>query len=484
MAMDSKKSRYFYIQKQFFTFFIFISLFISVFLVVHYDTDRKFKTDSLNEKLQIFNAFFLEELDLGFSPSQFATMEYLPYKNVRVTLMDLDGNVLFDNRLDTSLIGNLKDRPEVQEALISGTAYVVERKSQSDGVDYFYSAMKGEHLIVRAAIPYTLALRQLLRADLSLLWLVLSILLIAGMVGFFGTRRLSEVIKRLNSFAAKAEKGEYISENERDMLHDELSDISNHIMVLYQRLQKTAEERDKAHQIAFEKEQEKIALKKELTMGINHELKTPVSAVMVCLETLMNCRNLSEEKQMEMLERSYANCERLRNLLLDVSCITRMEEGTLHMQKEPVILNDLVAGLLTEIEDKINASGMSVYVDPKGKKVKILGNIPTLDSLFRNLIDNAIAYSEGKNIYILLKEDREDYCRISVEDDGVGVSPEHLSRLFERFYRVDKGRSRQMGGTGLGLAIVKHAVYFHGGEITVDRSGYGGLKFEFTLMKK
>ena len=114
----------------------------------------------------------------------------------------------------------------------------------------------------------------------------------------------------------------------------------------------------------------------------------------------------------------------------------------------------------------------------------INGNLSLIASIFRNLTENTLAYSGGKNIYISLAENNDDYCRILFEDDGLGVDEGQLSRLFERFYRIDKGRSRQMGGTGLGLSIVKHAVQFLGGIITVENRPTGGLRFEFTLNKK
>ena len=116
-------------------------------------------------------------------------------------------------------------------------------------------------------------------------------------------------------------------------------------------------------------------------------------------------------------------------------------------------------------------------------EVAIEGNISLIGSIFSNLTENAIAYSEGKNIYITLLKNSDEQCCIRFEDDGKGVSSNQLPRLFERFYRVDKGRSRQKGGTGLGLAIVKHAVQFHGGIITVTNRPNGGLRFDFTLKK-
>ena len=115
--------------------------------------------------------------------------------------------------------------------------------------------------------------------------------------------------------------------------------------------------------------------------------------------------------------------------------------------------------------------------------VEIEGNPSLIGSIFRNLADNASAYSGGSDIYIRLLDDTAEEYRISFADNGVGVGEEHLPHLFERFYRVDKGRSRKMGGTGLGLAIVKHAVLFHGGTISVHNRKEGGLEFIFTLKK-
>jgi signal transduction histidine kinase len=117
------------------------------------------------------------------------------------------------------------------------------------------------------------------------------------------------------------------------------------------------------------------------------------------------------------------------------------------------------------------------------EQVVINGNVSLIGSIFRNLTENAIAYSGGKNIFITLMENNDEQCVIRFEDDGKGVEEDQLSRLFERFYRVDKGRSRRMGGTGLGLAIVKHAVQFHGGTVAVSNREEGGLRFEFSLRK-
>ena len=219
-----------------------------------------------------------------------------------------------------------------------------------------------------------------------------------------------------------------------------------------------------------------------LTQNISHELKTPVASIQVCLETLLSGIELTEAKKMELIERCYMNNARLRNLLQDVSLITRMEEGTHMMPKEPVLLNTIIDEISKELELLPDNEKMVLHSN-FNQEVIVNGNLQLIGSIFRNLTENAIAYSGGHNIYINLLENSAHECRISFEDDGRGVDPQKLHRLFERFYRIDKGRSRQIGGTGLGLSIVKHAVQFHGGSISVSNRKTGGLRFEFTLGK-
>jgi signal transduction histidine kinase len=298
---------------------------------------------------------------------------------------------------------------------------------------------------------------------------------------FFATRRLGENIKRLNRFAAKAETGESFDEEE-SFPNDELGSISNHIVQLYAQWQQTIKDRDIAHEARLREEQEKIRIKQQLTNNINHELKTPVASIQVCLETLLSGINLTEEKRQELIERCYTNNERLRRLLEDVSLITRMESGSQLIGKETVNINSIIDESSDELNIMPEDERLYLHAD-FNEQVVMNGNLSLIGSIFRNLTENAIAYSGGKNIYITLMENNEDSCLIRFEDDGRGVEDDQLPRLFERFYRVDKGRSRRMGGTGLGLAIVKHAVQFHGGNVSVTNRTEGGLRFEFSLKK-
>ena len=289
-------------------------------------------------------------------------------------------------------------------------------------------------------------------------------------------------MERLNRFAAKAEKGEAFDEEE-PFPNDELGSISNHIVQLYGQWQQTIKDRDLAHEAALREEKEKIRIKRQLSNNINHELKTPVASIGVCLETLLSGISLTEEKRQDLIERCYAHNERLRRLLNEVSLITRMEDGSALISKEKVVINDMLEEIADELEIMSEEGGMRLHTDFH-EEVVIDGNLSLIGSIFRNLTENAIAYSEGKNIFISLIKNNETECRIRFEDDGVGVEEKQLPRLFERFYRVDKGRSRQKGGTGLGLSIVKHAVLFHGGSIVASNRPGGGLRFDFSLRKQ
>ena len=231
-------------------------------------------------------------------------------------------------------------------------------------------------------------------------------------------------------------------------------------------------------------EQEQALLKKQLTQNIAHELKTPVSSIQGYLETIVNNPTLPREKINAFLERSYAQSNRLAHLLRDISVLTRMEEAPNMIETEPVNLTIMMRNILNEVTLELEEKQITAHnMLPEGLTVQ--GNSSLLYSIFRNLTDNAIAYA-GTHISITIRCFREDerFYYFSFSDTGVGVGPEHLSRLFERFYRVDKGRSRKLGGTGLGLAIVKNAVILHGGTIFAKNTPGGGLEFIFTLSKE
>ena len=207
-----------------------------------------------------------------------------------------------------------------------------------------------------------------------------------------------------------------------------------------------------------------------------------MAAVQGYLETMLANPQLGKEQRTAFLEKSLQQVERLRRLLADVSTITRMDEASQLFRKETVVLNDLIEEEVADMALRPEEQRLRVHVDFPNR-VEVFGSASLLSSIFRNLADNAAAYSGGRDLYIRLLEDTPQYCKILLADNGIGVDEEHLPHLFERFYRVDKGRSRKLGGTGLGLAIVRNAVAFHGGTISVRNRDGGGLEFIFTLRK-
>ena len=401
------------------------------FVGYQYIREKEFKSEFLNAQLQQYNRHLLATVEEGEPYEEYIATHDKPFDELRISIITLTGAVVYDNIISLDSLDNHRGRPEVANALAEGTGYNISRQSTSDGREYFYSATRGERVVVRTAIPYSSTLQDLLKADWSFLVVMISITLVMSVVAYFTTRKLGKDIERVNRYEA---------------------------------------------------EQERNRLKRQLTNNINHELKTPVASIQICLETLLSGINLSEEKRQELIERCYANNDRLRRLLNDVSLITRMEDGSALIGKERVVINDIIDEVAKELEMLPEDERLLLHTD-FSDEVIIDGNPSLIGSIFRNLTENAIAYSEGRNIYISLLENNEKLCRIRFEDDGKGVEQKHLSHLFERFYRVDKGRSRQKGGTGLGLAIVKHAVQFHGGTIIVTNRPNGGLRFEFTLSK-
>ena len=428
MASETKTS---YHKRLFLQLIVFSWTMVLCFVGFQYIREKEYKSEFLNAQLQQYNSHLLTTVEDGEPFEEYIATHDKPFDELRISIITLSGTVVYDNTISLDSLDNHRGRPEIADALTKGSGYNISRQSTSDGREYFYSATRGERAIVRTAIPYSSTLQDLLEADWSFLVVMISITVVMSIVAYFTTRKLGQDIERVNRYEA---------------------------------------------------EQERNRLKRQLTNNINHELKTPVASIQVCLETLLSGINLSEEKRQELIERCYAHSDRLRRLLNDVSLITRMEDGSALIGKEGVVINDIIAEVAKELEMLPEDERLTLHTD-FNDEVIIDGNSSLIGSIFRNLTENAIAYSGGRNIYISLLENDDKMCKIRFEDDGKGVEPRHISHLFERFYRVDKGRSRQKGGTGLGLAIVKHAVQFHGGTITATNRPNGGLRFEFTLYK-
>ena len=390
--------------------------------------------DLLQTRLQEFNKSQLLRTDT-LQLSALGKERTQATDSIRLTIIDLEGNVLYES---TDSLGlrqhpNHLNRPEVQQALSEGSGYAVIRSSATTGIDYFYSAtLIGDSVIVRSALPYNTQLRQSFAADRHYLVAASVISLILLALFLYMTRKMGQT-----------------------------------------------ETQNIELQTKLELEQQYNQYKYQLSHNIAHELKTPVASIQGYLETIIDARKsgtINDEQLTHFLERSYSQSQRLNALVQDISTLNRMSESHT-LERERTDVAALVRNILDEVALKLELQHITVS-NQLPHSLMIDCNASLVYSIFRNLIDNSIAYA-GKDSTISILADGNHCFRYF--DNGPGIPEEHLPRIFERFYRIDKGRSRRLGGTGLGLAIVKNAVLLHGGNIAVSNRKEGGLEFCFSL---
>ncbi len=461
-------------------------LFAVSFSAYQYKREKDFKIDILHSRLQMFNYEMMQSLGReGILDTQ-AFGRYVsshPLEGLRVTIVDKDGRVLQDSsEPDVETLENHRQRAEIAAAFRDGNGYAIKRTSASTQKTYFYSATRFGNLVVRSAVPYSAELTRSLQADNAYLYFALTLTLLLGIVLYCNTSRIGRHIGYLREFAMKAEHGEELDhELERRMPDDELGDISHTVIVLYWKLRHS--------------EEDKVRLKRQLTQNAAHELKTPAASIHGYLESILENPGMPADKRQHFLERCYAQSERMSKLLLDMATLTKLDEsplltGNLAGQAATVVdVAELIRSMLDEMTLDLERHGISTLLSIPDT-ISVRGDRSTLYSIFRNIIDNSLAYATGAShigITCVECEGRErlpnniHYYEFVISDNGTGVDAEHLPHLFERFYRVDKGRSRKAGGTGLGLAIVKNAVAIHSGTVLAETTPGGGLSIRFTL---
>ena len=581
-----KRHRIPFSQRLFWSVFFMFLGFTVCFLLFQYQREREFAQEKLNNVLSNYNYQLFRKCQQSTDINQtvISFMDDIPQKDLRVTIIDPSGDVLFDNS-GTDEFNNHNDRSEVRKARLYNEGFAI-RSSESTGKRYFYSASNIGGYIYRSALPYDPYVRGILTVNKDFIYFMALMTLIFFFVLSRFTFSIGKTISKLRDFALNVEKDrmpavDYVFPN------DELGDISQNIVTLYHRQQKaknelsmereklikhfqyskegfamfTSEGREILSNILFiqfinvisdtqihqvedvtdiaelepirtflnknirnlnrkkkvlresvtidkngkifliecilfldnsyeisindiSRQEEESRMKRQLTQNVSHELKTPVSSIQGYLETILSNPDLSPDKRQFFLERCYSQSTRLTGLLRDISVLNRLDEASEMFDLTEVNITKLIAEIQKEcsqdMEEKHITSEIILPGDPT-----VFGNNSLLYSIFRNLYDNSIAYA-GENIKITVNCYKEDpkYYYFSFSDNGVGIPEEHINRIFERFYRVDKGRSRKIGGTGLGLSIVKNGVNFHKGQISAKSSPGKGVTFFFTLKKK
>ena len=215
---------------------------IACFIVFQYIREKHYKSELISAQLQAYNHNLLETVEYGLSYEDYISTYTKPFDSLRISIITLSGSVVYDNILPLDSLDNHSNRPEILSALKKGSGYHIGRQSTSDGREYFYSATRGERVIVRTAIPYSASLQELLSADWDFLGVIIIISLVMTVLAYLYTKRLGKNIERLNIFASRVEKGEVFDEGEQ-FPNDELGSISNHIVKLYTKLQHTIKDR-------------------------------------------------------------------------------------------------------------------------------------------------------------------------------------------------------------------------------------------------
>lgn len=231
-------------------------------------------------------------------------------------------------------------------------------------------------------------------------------------------------------------------------------------------------------------EQQSQKLKKQMTSNIAHELRTPVTSIRGYLETIIACPDMSPEKKLMFVEKAYNQTLRLTELITDMALISKMEERSEKLRKEEIDLYDVANEVFDEFEEKIAEKG-NIVENMLSPGTHLVANRSLVYTIIRNLVENTLKYAgDGVTMHLECYSKIEKFCYLTYYDTGAGVPEDHLEKIFERFYRIDEGRARDVGGSGLGLSIVKNAVKFHGGSVRVINRQWGGLQFFFSLRRE
>lgn len=455
------------------TVLLLLSVMVLGFISYQYKREKQFKIGILHTRLKDYNHQMAESLGNATNITDSTANAYImrhPLRGLRVTLLNTQGRVLYDNgKTHYSSMSNHLERPEIRSALLNGEGFEINRHSATMNGNYFYAAtyIPTQQLIVRTAIPYDFKLAEHLKADMTYIWITIALSVIIITVFWLYTRRLGKAIAQLRHFAQVVDNGgSYDTGREAAFPDNELGQISQTIVHLYKRMQQIKDEQ--------------LRMKRQLTQNISHELKTPMASIHGYLETIIENPGLSEEQRSSFLERCYAQSERMISLLGDISSLNRMDDMLHSLNMRLLDIAAIVHDIEKEVALQLDAKCMTI-TDTLDAPLPIMGDHSMIYSIFRNLIDNAIAYAgEGTAVVIRCRRE-QDFYHFTLSDNGVGIPPEHLPHIFERFYRVDEGRDRKIGGTGLGLAIVKNAVILHGGTIAAAPVAGGGVAFTFSL---
>lgn len=375
----------------------------------------------------------------------------------RITLIHKDGTVYFDNMVDVSRLENHSLREEFVAAKEKGAAKVSRYSStMTDKTLYFAKSLQNGDVLRISCDQHSVAVLVLGMSQTLLIMLVLAVI-ISGIAAVWTSRRITNPLNQIN-----------LEKPESCAVYEELKPFTKRI----------AEEN-------YEKTQRE-ELRKQFTANVSHELKTPLTSISGFAEILKN-GGTDEKTTKDFSGTIYEESQRMISLVNDIIKLSKLDEKSISLEKEPIEL----LGLSKEIAKILSASAKAknIKLDVHGDSGKIMGVQPVIYEMIYNLIDNAIKYNvQNGTVEVTVKEENPEKRHtfgnktvISVRDTGIGIPKNEQDRVFERFYRIDKSRSKELGGTGLGLSIVKHAAKFHDAAINLSSKEGEGSTFTITF---
>ena len=366
--------------------------------------------------------------------------------NTRVTRIGADGTVLYDSGGDERLLENHKGREEVKQALASGEGEITRMSDTRDREMYYYATMLDDGTVLRVSKNMESLAGTAFRM-LPVMFLIAAVMILLTVIlASWQTRRLIKPI------------------NELDIEHP----LDN---MVYEELTPLLTAMDQSN-----REKEEVSnMRKEFSANVSHELKTPLTSISGYAEIMKNGLVRPQDIP-NFSERIYKEARRLITLVEDIIKLSKLDEESVELEKEDVELYGLCREIVSRLSPQANARRVQVSV--QGEQVVYRGIRQILDEMIYNVCENAIKYNnEGGRVVVWCGKTLNG-AKISVTDNGIGIPEEHLERIFERFYRVDKSHSKERGGTGLGLSIVKHGAILHGAKVQVESKVGEGTRID------
>ncbi len=438
--------------------------------------------ESLHGRLEVLSQLFargrLSVDSLGGSDAELGSIART--LNVRLTLIRRDGTVIYDSKVPRDSLRNLENhgnRPEVGAARRGGTGSD-RRMSVSVNEEFFYAA----RMITAAQagaldsgfVRTALSLNDVNAVDRRVGVIVWGVGLLAGVltviVSFQMSRRITRPILSISQTAQAIRDGD-LNQRIPVTTHDEIADLARAINEMAEKL---------GTDIAQLRKLERI--RSEFLGNVSHELRTPIFSIQGFIETLLDGAVDDASVNRDFLEKAHRQAARLNALLNDLIEISRIESGDMKMSFRYFDVTEFLESVLEEMREHAARKSITLELLADGTAGdRVFGDRERLKQVMINLVDNAVKYTDSGGKIVCRARHENSRVELSVEDTGCGIPQEHLPRIFERFYRVDRDRSREVGGTGLGLAIVKHIVEAHGSAVNVTSAVGKGTSFSFSL---